>query len=588
MRPLVAALAACVLLLTGCATVPTKGQLRSGNREGLADDQGGVGVEAKPPREGSDPTAIMAGFLEAMSDSNQFDTAREYMTPEAAANWQPEKQTIVYEQSPDSLTPKPGGFQLSARQIATIDDRGEWAPSRAESKTNFFFGIAKVNGQNRITTAPPGVLLANNQASLKLLSFDLYFFARDRKTLVPDPVYLPRNPSNGQTATLLVQELLKGPTKRLGNGVVSMAPPGTAIQVSVPVDLGTATVTLNDAAGQLRDTERRALAAQIVYTLNQISLRVQITVNGAPLLPESPEVLPISLFTEFDPAPSTGQMANLYGLQGGKVQRIEGLDDGAENAARPLTTSPLYQHHAESFAVSLRADSGAIVTTIGGERVVAYAKLDSEENGKNEPIKQIETQGKVLRPSYDFSDNLWILDRADSASPRLRVRTKDGTVEQVDADFRGQRPQAIRMAPDGVRVLLVMKAVKSGQNSVQTASIQTDDESKKLKLAQLRNLEVPLTAITDAAWSKKGILVAGVAVGNNSSAPWLVNPDGSSLQLLPGATAEFPIKTIASNPNVDTLPVFGDTDNHIHWQSRDLTWTSPNDTTREITPTYPG
>src|SRR5215218_10222648 len=73
------------LLVAGCATVPTKGTIRSGSREGLAPDFGGVGVEAKPPRADAKPLPLVNGFLEAMSDSRAFDVAREYMTPAAAA-----------------------------------------------------------------------------------------------------------------------------------------------------------------------------------------------------------------------------------------------------------------------------------------------------------------------------------------------------------------------------------------------------------------------------------------------------------------------------------------------------------------------
>ena len=92
---------------------------------------------------------------------------------------------------------------------------------------------------------------------------------------MPDPVWLPQNLPSGQAATQLIQELLKGPTSRLGNGVVSLAPPGTEVQLSVPVDLGVATVALNDTAGSLRDQDRRQLAAQIVWTLNQLNLRAR-------------------------------------------------------------------------------------------------------------------------------------------------------------------------------------------------------------------------------------------------------------------------------------------------------------------------
>ncbi|MFG1814918.1 LpqB family beta-propeller domain-containing protein [Kribbella sp. NPDC049174] len=583
-RKLLAAVLVVLLLVTGCATVPTKGTIRSGSREGLAPDFGGVGVEAKPPRDGTQPLPLVNGFLEAMSDSRAFDVAREYMTPEAAAAWKPESQTVVYEQQRDAVTSLGADqVQLKARKIATIDERGSWIPAKVDDEMSFVFKLIKLDGEYRVASVPPGVYLGSNQLDPKLAPRNLYFFTPARDMLVPDPVYLPVNLSAGQAATQLVQELLKGPTSRLGNGVVSLAPPGTEVQVSVPVEFGVATVALNDAVSALQDTERRLLAAQIVWTLNQINLRVKITVGGAPLLPDDPDVLPFSNFTQYDPSVPNGAMTELYGLRGGKVQRIEGLDGASDIAARPLKDSKLSDYVAESFAVNLRGDSGAVVTTHGGDDVVAYSWLDSTD--KPDPVRTIPTQGRVLRPSYDNHDNLWILDRAD-ATPRLRVRDRDGKLAEVTTSFRGDTPLVLRMAPDGVRALLVMRSKTTGKNYVQTGTIQTAAESR-LVLGPLRLLQLPLEDITDAAWHKQGLLVAGSSKSVSKS-PWLVNTDGSQLQLLPGATVEFATDELASNLNKDTLPVIQDVQGHLHWQTRDLTWVNMDEAGAPIDPTYPG
>ncbi|GAA1700100.1 MtrAB system accessory lipoprotein LpqB [Kribbella yunnanensis] len=591
-RCLLAVLLAGTLLVTGCATVPTKGTIRNSDRKGLAADSGGVNVEAKPPRENADRDDIVNGFLEAMSDSRRsFDQARLYMTPQAAAKWKPEVRTVVYDQGAAPPAAKGDDYQLTARKIATIDDRGEWLPAGPKEQADFLFKMIKVNGQWRVDSVPPGVLLNANQVQAKLAPRELFFFARDRETLIPDPVYLPQNNlSAGQAATQLIQELLKGPTKRLGNGAVSIAPPGTAVVVSVPVELGEATVALNDAAGQLVDDDRRKLAAQIVWTLNQIGLKVKITVNGAPLLSDNTGVIQFSSVAENDPAAPTTGSTVLYGLLGGKVHRVEGLDGASDQAARALNSSQLYAYDAKSFAVNLRGDSGAIVTTEDGKRVVAYAKLVDAENGQGDKAKTIPVEGRTLRPSYDNADNLWILDRADSSAPRLRVRTRDGDVQNVSVDFHGDVPQVLRMAPDGVRALLVLKSAKTRKNTVQTATVRPADNGKGLVLDQLRDLQVPLNDITDAAWSKKVILVAGKPDGSPTAQPWLVNTDGSTPQPLPGGSPIFGIENVASNANPETLPVFEDPEGKIHWQGRDLAWVTPNDDKLGdgLIPTYPG
>ncbi len=573
-----------VALLGGCATVPTKGTIRNGERQGLAPDLGGVGVEAKPPRANIPDMAIVSGFLEAMSDSQAYDVARQYMTPEAAGEWKPESQTVVYDQRPESLTRKNDGIQLTAKKIATIGARGEWTPAAANEKADFFFRLKKVDGQLRVATPPPGAYLGSNQVDLKLAPRDLYFFNQSRDLLVPDQVWLSQNLPSGQAATQLIQELLKGPTSRLGNGVVSIAPPGTEVQVSVPVDLGVATVALNDTAASLRDQDRRLLAAQIVWTLNQLNLRAKITVGGAPLLPDEPEVLPFANFSAYDPQASAGAMTKLYGLLGQKPQRIVGLDGASDISAQPLKSGPLALYKAQSFAVTLAGDAGAIVTADG--RRVVYGKLDPPDNAGK--ASQIKVDGKTLPPSFDGQDNLWFLDKADSAHPRLRVRHSDGRFSLVETDFEGDTPVALRMAPDGVRALLVMHSAATKQNYVEIATVQTTNGGKQLKLAEFRPLRLELTNITDAAWDKQGVIVIGT--DNAAPQPWLVSTDGSSLQLLPGSAPGFVPEHVASNTHKDTLPVIQDDAGRIHWLSKDLGWVSMDADNSEATiiPSYPG
>ena len=585
-RLLTAAIAS-VAVLAGCATVPTQGPIRSGSQAGLAPVAAGVNVQANPPRPNMTPLVLVNAYLEAMWDSANFNQARMYMTPDAAAAWKPESKLSVYDQSSVtvvSLLPD-GSVRLRAPLIGTIDNRGSWTPARQGAMVDVRFQLAEVDGQKRVSNAPDGAYLGSNQFDARLVARSLYFLTPDRATLVPDPVFLPINLPPGQIATQLVQELLKGPTSRFGNGVVSAAPPGTQVNVSVPVELSTATVALSDAAQVLGANERKQLAAQIVWTLRTISPRVRITVGGAPFIDQLPE-LSISDVSQFDLASSGAALKELYGVRNGKIQHIVGLDGAQDIASVPLDSSQLFGTYAQSLAVSLRGDAGAIVTKLHDAPVVQYALLDAS-NRKDNPVT-IKADGKVLRPSYDYQENLWILDRADSGKPRLRVRDRDGKVTEVATDFGGDQPQDLRMAPDGVRALLRMKR-PSGQIYVETATIQQTD-SKRPKLGQFRDLQLPLADITDVAWGQNGILVAGRSTLTSQGQPWQVNTDGSQYHLLPGASSEFDTKFIASTPNGDTFPVVQDTKGELHWQLKDLGWRADEETSKAppIMPVYPG
>ncbi|HEY0688671.1 MAG TPA: LpqB family beta-propeller domain-containing protein [Kribbella sp.] len=581
-------------LLAGCATVPTSGPIRQGSQGGLNGSSQGVVVEAQKPRQNADQLPIVNGFLEAMSDSRAFDVAREYMTPDAAARWKPEQMISVYDQTSTTAVSRDANqnIRLDAPLIGTIDQRGSWTPAKSKN-IHFVFKLKKVSGQWRIANFPNGVFLGRNQLETNMAPRNLYFLSPTREMLVPDPVFMPITLPAGQAATQLVQELLKGPTGRLGNGVTSAAPPGTQVNVSVPIEDSVATVALSDAASALGDADRRLLAAQIAWTLRPITTRVRITVNGAPLIDGEPGEQSFSNFNHFDPAAPNGQLKQLYVVQNGKVRQLLGLDGSQEINTLPLDGSLLYGYAAQSFAVSLQGDYGAVVTRCGGDckrcerdsLCVAYARLTPKDKG--EKLVEIQTEGTVLRPSFDWQGNLWIVDRANNARPRLRVRTVDGKVTQVVTDFQGADPTVFRIAPDGVRALMVVK--RGSATSVQTGTIATDDK-KAMALSRIRPLQLPLTDISDASWYRPDeIMVTGASGAGPNRQPWEVNVDGSQPRLVVGA-GEWDAVALAASPNLEALTVIRDGNGLLHWQSKDLSWFTlqESDTPRNSQPVYPG
>jgi hypothetical protein len=110
-------------------------------------------------------------------------------------------------------------------------------------------------------------------------------------------------------------------------------------------------------------------------------------------------------------------------------------------------------------------------------------------------------------------------------------------------------------------------------------------------LGQFHRLELALTDITDASWNQPGILVAGKSAPGASRQPWQVDIDGSRLRLLTGASSLFEATKVASNPNIDTLPVVQDAQGRLHWQQKDSSWTGLDDGAGQdprVDPVYPG
>ena len=119
-----AALALLAGLLAGCAVIPTSGEVTEGN----ADVQPVEPLQPIPegPNPTDDPTNIVTGFLSASGGgvASNFDVARDFLTEEAAASWDPGAQTVVYRAG--SVTPE---FNESRRTVSyelplasTIDD----------------------------------------------------------------------------------------------------------------------------------------------------------------------------------------------------------------------------------------------------------------------------------------------------------------------------------------------------------------------------------------------------------------------------------------------------------------------------------
>ena len=79
-------LAAVSAVLSGCATIPTSGPIQQGPVVGAGAGDQIAQVIARKPDPGMSPEQIVRGFQEATASADpRYDTARLYLTPDAAA-----------------------------------------------------------------------------------------------------------------------------------------------------------------------------------------------------------------------------------------------------------------------------------------------------------------------------------------------------------------------------------------------------------------------------------------------------------------------------------------------------------------------
>ena len=174
---------------------------------------------------------------------------------------------------------------VSAEKLGTISDLGRYQSGDPGAQVSRTFEVAQdAGGQWRITNLSDGILLSSGDVDRSFRSFPIYFFNTELTSLVTDNVLVPV--SNSGAATSLVRSLLDGPSPYLSPVATSAFPVGTTLTYgSVPITNGIAQVDLSNEILGADEVTRRALSAQLVWTLNVLPnvSAVQISVSGQPL-----------------------------------------------------------------------------------------------------------------------------------------------------------------------------------------------------------------------------------------------------------------------------------------------------------------
>ena len=171
--------------------------------------------------------------------------------------------------------------------------------------------LVQVDGEWRIDDPPPELLLTSSEFSTAFRQRVLYFLDRSGTVVVPDVrhVVLGQTPAN--RANRLLTLLIQGPSNAIKGAVDSQFTAKSQLRSNPSVDSeGVLQVDLTGVDVSTPEA-RRALAAQIVWTLSPTSPRIAITVDGEALDPAQP-VYTINSVSSFDPdrVAGTGQVAS--------------------------------------------------------------------------------------------------------------------------------------------------------------------------------------------------------------------------------------------------------------------------------------
>lgn len=502
-------LVACVsVLLAGCVAVPTSGPVE---RQSPAQQQVNPGVEIAPvpPAQGASPGLIVEGFLHAMATyQTGYSVARQFLTPTASDGWQPETGVEIYAGGyPPQVSDS--GVVLTAPLVGRLDAQGTFTPATAITQYLHDFGLLRdAEGQWRISQPPRGLLISQSLFASTWTRSDVCFWDATGTVLVPDPRFVQKG-AVGMVST--VRALLVGPSL----GAPEAYRPPLAARVEVDgVSLsanGVANVELAGAAGELNADARRRLAAELVWSLTSLEGVTGVRVRSGGSLWEvggTGGTVATSDFEQGAPV-LTSASDQVIVVRDGTVQRVGW--DSASDAPQPVGAAL-----ARVSSISARAD-GQVVAAIsdGGTRVRTLPLREGagrvELSGKGFSLVRWTRQGELLV----------VLDEPRGKRIRLLRDGRELTVST--GGLPGGRIRALAVAPDGVRVALVIE--EQGRPVLGVAALVRSAQGVRIlgwrELSGAAWAPTPQRVI-DVGWSGVADLLVLVAV---STTPRVVSVD---------------------------------------------------------------
>ncbi len=425
-------------VLGGCTALPTSSGV---TRSGVAASDTNALIETAPgPGEGDSAEDVVNGFLRATiaGFSDDFATAKQFLTERTAAQWKPLETVSAYNGStePQVSVAADGAFTVTSGQVGVVDSLGVFTPAQdGDTYVGEFSLATNSTGQWRIVGLPHGILLPFSRLMQNFAVSALAFLSRDRTRFVSELRWYPRN----SQADSLVSGLLGGASAWLSDGVFSLIPRNAErASRGVVVEAGTATVHLSADSDPASEEARRLMVAQIEQSLLQISGidRVRVlagTVDlgaAAQLTPMAPEVGGIVGMSEGAVVRGTGSSRVTLA-----TDRVLGTSDarspslGADGTVYALSASSLLRlpQGQDSASVILSvgdpsAGAGGLGAPLGDRHGWVWLLAEGQLTAVN---------GSGQRASLESS---WLQETTIAAfdlsveSERIAVRRSDGRV----------------------------------------------------------------------------------------------------------------------------------------------------------------
>lgn len=543
--------ACCLLLVGGCATIPTSGPV---DRVGESTtQQGGVSidVEPAPPVVDGSPDLILAGFLAASASgsSSGLAVARQYLTPESAASWDPNAGVVIYDAEGHPPLVTDNSATLAAPVSGRLSAAGHFT---AVTEPNFThnFQMTQVDGQWRIANPGTGIFVSQFTFARTYRATPLYFLDRTGTRTVSENVYLHVLAWSPGGA---LQALLRGPSAWLRPAVTTMFPAETKTTVSsvALTEGGVAEVILGPQIDSLNADQRVQLAAQLLWTLSDFPIirGVRIVVDGD-LFPvrgqDSAGVLDLEDVRTFHPTAAGAAPAGLAAL-GGVLMRLP-----SEPARGPAPVGgPFGQADWGGQIGTMDTDpdgaSVAVVTSDGDS--LFTGPLDTAGTA----TLRVRAAG-LTRPQIDRTGVTWAFAQGDGGVPELIRIQPDGQVGRtVVSDLSGASVVSFRLSTDLTRLAVVVRrgdVTEAGMLRVRGSDQQIVDGYRPLVLSTARGL---MTGVRDLGWVGEGrLLVLGSTTEDSHVSSYVTDVDGALVESV-GPTSDVDAIAVAAWPRAEGI-----------------------------------
>ena len=515
-RPRAALVAAVLLALAGCSTVPSSSPTVQITQAAPRTDNT-VTIEPVSPEEGDTPEQIVRGFIDASASTVRgHPVAVEHLTPEAAASWSDDTGiTVLSTTDFATVTTDAGRVAVTANVVGTVDQQGAFDVADNGLAYRREFTVEQVEGEWRIADPPDGLLMLEPDFERLYDEMAAYFLDPTGQRVVPDPRYVITGESQ---PTVLVQRLLDGPSTALAPGVRNPLA-GVQLSQAVRVDGTAATVDLTGVPTE-PDTVLSEICAQLVWTLAQdgVAIRsVEVRVDGEPInLGGIPREQTLGDWQGFDPDAVPVDTVGHY-IDGGAVRtapRGEPMPGPAGQGSYPLTSA--------AVAADPRTNQLAFMVGVSGNP--GDQRLLVGAYGRN--LTEVLRAATWTAPTVATTRaEAWVV-RDGTAVIRVPSGGAPQAVNATTLVGLG-RAASLELSPDGVRAALVVDGPEGPALYVATV-VRGEDGSVALR--DLRGIAPSLSRVSDVAWRDSATLMvlAGDAA-QDRIVPYTVGVDGWGL-----------------------------------------------------------